>query len=116
MCSLSWMMGPELDDFKQIWHTDSYNGGSNYAGFGNAYTDELIDKIRYELDPEIRTGYYLEFQEILHEEAPYIFMFTPKNKMAFHKRFDNAKPYLLRPGHFENEFKLNPNFGAAAAK
>jgi peptide/nickel transport system substrate-binding protein len=116
MCSLSWVMGPELDDFKQIWHTDSYNGGSNYTGFGNVYTDELIDKIRYELDAEVRTKYYLEFQEILHEEAPYIFMFTPKNKMAFHKRFDNANPYLLRPGHFENEFKLNPNFGAAAAK
>ena len=116
MSTMSWMMGPDLDDFKQIWHTDSYNGGSNYVGFGNAYTDELIDKIRYELDEKKRTAMYLEFQEILHEEAPYIFMFTPKNKMAFHRRFDNAKPYLLRPGHFENEFKLNPTFGAAAAQ
>lgn len=116
MSTMSWMMGPDLSDFKQIWHTESYNGGSNYIGFGNAYTDELIDKIRYELDEEKRTAMYLEFQEILHEEAPYIFMFTPKNKMAFHNRFDNANAYLLRPGHFENEFKLNPNFGAAAAK
>ncbi|MCB0510405.1 MAG: hypothetical protein H6579_03105 [Chitinophagales bacterium] len=116
MSTMSWMMGPDLDDFKQIWHTDSYNGGSNYVGFGNAYTDDLIDKIRYELDPEKRTAMYMEFQEILHEEAPYIFMFTPLNKMAFHKRFDNANPYLLRPGHFENEFKLNSNFGKASAQ
>ena len=116
MCTMSWVMGPGLSDFKQIWHTDSYNGGSNYIGFGNAYTDELIDKIRFELDEEKRNAMYLEFQEILHEEAPYIFMFTPKNKMAFHKRFDNANPSLMRPGHFENEFKLNPNFGASAAQ
>jgi len=68
------------------------------------------------LDEEKRNAMYLEFQEILHEEAPYIFMFTGKNKMAFHGRFDNANGYLLRPGHFENEFKLNPNFGAAAAQ
>ena len=43
-------------------------------------------------------------------------MFTPKNKMAFHKRFDNANAYLERPGHFEAEFKLNPNFGATVAQ
>ena len=116
MNTMGWVMGPDLSDFKQIWHTDSYNGGSNYIGFGNTYTDELIDKIRYELDEEKRNAMYLEFQEILHEEAPYIFMFTGKNKMAFHGRFENANGYLLRPGHFENEFKLNPNFGAAAAQ
>ncbi|MCB9227011.1 MAG: hypothetical protein H6578_07595 [Chitinophagales bacterium] len=116
MTSLSWVMPSTLSDFKQIWHTDSYNGGSNYVGFGDAYTDELIEKIRYEMDEEKRNAMYMEFQEILHEEVPYIFMFTPKNKMAFHKRFDNANAYLERPGHFEAEFKLNPNFGATAAQ
>lgn len=116
MTSAAWVMPPSLSDFKQIWHTDSYNGGSNYVGFGDAYTDDLIDKIRNEFDEEKRNAMYLEFQEILHEEVPYIFLVTPMNKMAFHKRFDNANPYLLRPGHFENEFQLNPNFGAAAAQ
>jgi peptide/nickel transport system substrate-binding protein len=115
LCTMAWSMGPDLDDFKQIWHTESINGGSNYTGFGNAYTDELIDKIRYEQDEAKRTAMYKEFQEIVHEEAPYIFLFTSFNKMAFHKRFDNAEPYLLRPGHFENEFKLNPNFSVAAS-
>ena len=29
-----WAQDPISDDPKQIWHTTSYNGGSNYVGFG----------------------------------------------------------------------------------
>lgn len=115
MMTLAWVMGPSLDDMKQIWHTDSYNGGSNTVGFGNEHTDKLIDDIRYELDEEKRNKMYMEIQEIIHEEAPYIFLFTRKNKIAIHKRFDNAKGYLVRPGYVASEFKLNPYFGVAKA-
>lgn len=114
LVTMAWMAGGDLDDMKQIWHTDSYNGGSNYVGFGNAYTDELIEKIRYELDEEKRNKMYMEIQEIIHDEAPYIFLFTGKSKIAMHKRFDNAKGYSLRPNYFVNEFKLNANWGAKA--
>ena len=56
----------------------------------------------------------MEIQEIIHDEAPYIFLFTGKSKIAMHKRFDNAKGYSLRPNYFVNEFKLNANWGAKA--
>lgn len=107
----SWIGGHTLDDMKQIWHTQSYNGGSNYVGFGNAQTDQLIEKIRYELNEEVRNQYYKEMQKAIYDEVPYIFMTSPKNRLFIHKRFDNAKSYVLRPGFFEKEFRLNPNFG-----
>lgn len=115
MVTMAWVMGPDLSDMKQIWHTDSYNGGSNYVGFGNAYTDKLIEDIRYELDEEKRNKMYYEIQEIIHDEAPYIFLFTGKAKLAIHKRFDNAKGYAVRPGYDISQFQLNPQWGAAKA-
>lgn len=114
MVALGWVMGSGLSDMKQIWHTESYNGGSNYVGFGNAYTDKLIEDIRFELDAEKRDKMYMEIQEIIHEEAPYIFMFTGFSKIAIHRRFDNAEGYAVRPGYDATRFKLNPSFGAAA--
>ncbi|MGB1248037.1 MAG: ABC transporter substrate-binding protein, partial [Chitinophagales bacterium] len=50
MYSGGWVAAPTLSDMKQIWHTTSYDGGSNYVGFGDEHTDDLIEKIRYELD------------------------------------------------------------------
>ncbi|MCD8528954.1 MAG: hypothetical protein LRY27_03075 [Chitinophagales bacterium] len=107
MYSGAWVKDPaSLDDFYQLWHTESYNGGSNYIGFGTAYTDELIEKIRFETDETKRNKMYIEFQEILHNEAPYIFLSIPLNKMAIHKRFENSNAYVGRPPYNENEFKL----------
>ncbi len=116
MVTLGWVMGSGLSDMKQIWHTESYNGGSNYVGFGNAYTDKIIDDIRYELDETKRNKLYMEIQEIIHDEAPYIFMFTGKYKIAMHRRFDDAHGYGVRPGYEVSRFKLNPTWGASVAK
>ncbi|GIV34351.1 MAG: peptide-binding protein [Chitinophagales bacterium] len=110
----AWIAAPTLTDLKQIWHTESYNRGSNYVGFGNEETDELIEKIRYELNEEVRNQMYYKIQEIIHDQVPYIFLLTPKNKLAIHKRFDNAGPKVARPGYVVDEFRLNPNFGVRA--
>jgi peptide/nickel transport system substrate-binding protein len=112
MVTMGWVMGSGLSDMKQIWHTESYNGGSNYVGFGNAYTDKLIEDIRFELDEEKRNKMYMEIQEIIHDEAPYIFMFTGFSKIAIHNRFDNAEGYGVRPGYDATRFIMNPSFGA----
>jgi peptide/nickel transport system substrate-binding protein len=102
----AWISSPSDPDMKQIWHTESIEGGSNYVYFGNAETDKLIDDIRTELDPEKRAPMYMKFQEILHDEVPYIFLFAPKERIAISKRFTNANAYDVRPGFAENMFKL----------
>lgn len=111
-----WVGGTGLNDSKQIWHSSSYNGGSNYVGFGTPESDELIEKIRYNLDESSRTQQYLRLQEIIHDEAPYVFLNAQKNKLAFHKRFNSANAYVPRPGYSEVEWSINPGFGAAAAE
>lgn len=109
-----WVASPMPEDPKQIWHTSSYNGGSNYVGFGDQKSDELIDKIRNEMDEAKRAELYKEFQKVIYDAQPYIFMSTAFNKMAIHARFENAGPKVARPGYAENEFTLDKTFGSKA--
>ncbi|NNC95905.1 MAG: hypothetical protein HKN92_10110 [Chitinophagales bacterium] len=113
MYSGGWVAAPTLSDLKQIWHTESYNRGGNYVGFGNARSDELIELIRYEPDEAKRNEYYQEIQEIIYDEVPYIFMFSSLSRIAIHKRFE-AEAHVKRPGYYEGSFVLQPNFGVRA--
>lgn len=100
----AWVMDPRPSDPKQIWHTESYNGGSNYTGFGNAETDQLIEAITTELDPVKRTALYKKWQEILHEEVPYVFMYNPGIRLGIHNRFNNLGLSSRDPGHYPGGF------------
>jgi peptide/nickel transport system substrate-binding protein len=102
----SWVTDPRDDDPKQLWHTESRNGGSNYSGFGNAQSDSLIEQIRKELNPEKRNLLYHQWQELLHEEVPYIFLNSQPFRNVIHKRFDNINASSIYPGYYEAGFKL----------
>lgn len=101
-----WISSPIPNDFKQIFHTESIlNEGSNYVSFGNSQTDALIDSIKIELDPNKRAVLNKRFQEILHEEVPYVFICAPSERIAIHKRFEGAQASVMRPGFWEAGFK-----------
>ncbi len=102
----AWIGSPNPDDPKQIWHTESINGGSNYVYFGNAETDKMIEDIRSELNEEIRNDLYRKFQVKVHEQVPYIFIWSPKEKIAISKRFTGTETFIVRPGFNEAAFKL----------
>jgi peptide/nickel transport system substrate-binding protein len=102
----AWVQAPVPNDHKQIFHSESYNDGSNYTGFGSAASDALIDSIRVELDDAKRAAMNKRFQVMLHDESPYIFLYAPTERIAIHKRFTNADPSMMRPGYWEAGFAL----------
>ncbi len=92
-------------DPKQVWHSESATGrGSNHVEFKNAEADSLIDAARVEFDQEKRVAMYRRFQQILHEEQPYTFMFSNMRKPAFDRRFKGVKWYPFRPGYQLDEW------------
>jgi len=101
-----WISGVGESDPKQIFHTESINGGSNYTYFGNAESDAVIEAIRSELDKDKRAVHYKKLQELIHEEVPYIFLSAPKERIAISKRFEEVQTSPLRPGFFEETFRL----------
>lgn len=50
------------------------DGANNFSHFENARVDELLDLGLQETDPGKRVAYYNEIQEIVAEEAPFLFM------------------------------------------
>lgn len=93
--TLAWTK-PEEDtdvDFKQLWHTDSEkNTGSNFISYSNPEVDKLIDESRAELDRQKRIPIIRKAFRLIAEDAPYIFMFTPKYMYVVDKDIEVEKP------------------------
>ena len=97
---------PVPDDLTQLWHTDSDTpDGSNTASYGDAESDALIEAIRTELDPDKRRVLYQQIQQDIYDEQPAIFLFSPKDRLAVHKRLQYT-PTSRKPGYYARGMAL----------
>jgi ABC-type transport system substrate-binding protein len=95
----AWGQSSLPDDFTQLWHSASIlTGGNNFSGFGNAYSDALIDSIKTEMNEQKRIQLSIRFQKLMYDEQPVIFLFSSVRRVAIHKRFENIELYFDRPG------------------
>ena len=100
----AWTLDNGPGDPNQLFHTNSINGGSNYCSFGNTKTDALIDSIGITLNPNDRQKLWYRFQEIMHQNVPYIFMYAPTMPIAINKRISNTYTSTKSPGYWEAGF------------
>jgi peptide/nickel transport system substrate-binding protein len=97
---LGWQMSTTEPDAYQVWHSSqAANKGSNAISYKNARVDEILEQYRREFDPQKRIQMYKEFQEIIHDEQPYTFLYVSKRVSAVHRRFQGVEvfPDGLRP-------------------
>lgn len=89
---ISWSLGTPPEDPKQIWYSNKNkeSGSSNVIGFSNAEVDAIIDQLEFEDDKKKRTELYHRFDQILHEEQPYTFLFTPKRVLLYREKLQNV--------------------------
>lgn len=89
---LGWALGSPPEDPKQLWYskTASQKGSSNAIGFSNEEIDRIIDQLEYEYDYEKRLALYHQFDRIIYEEAPYVFLYTPKVAMIYRDYLQNV--------------------------
>lgn len=96
----AWVNDPIPSDPYQIWHSSQVgNKGSNYVGFKNTRADQLLEMNRVEFDEQKRIAYMREFQQIVADEQPYIFLWSPLNPGAYNTRLQNVKFSYVRPGY-----------------
>lgn len=96
-------------DPKQVWHTQSWlDGSTNYWGFGTPRSDSLIMALRVELDPAKQIPLARELQEMIYDEQPVVFIQSPTNRIAIHKRFRNTRTSVIRPGYWPDQFWTCP--------
>ncbi|PYS53594.1 MAG: hypothetical protein DMG13_11775 [Acidobacteria bacterium] len=102
--SLGWTTDLIQDPY-QLWHSSSAsNRGSNYVNFKNPESDRLIEQARLEFDAEKRKQLYWRWQELIHEEQPYTFLYYQEEAAAYSKRFQNVTWWPLRPGYDLNSW------------
>ena len=90
--------GPGPTDLKEQFHTDSWlNGGFNFMGFGNPKTDQMLNDIASETNPGQRADKVKQFQEVIYNEAPCIFLLSSQNLFAVSKRIKGAQTTVIRP-------------------
>ena len=96
----AWVNDPLPSDPYQIWHSSQIgNKGSNYVGFSSARADQLLEMNRTEFDEAKRIAYMQEFQRIVADEQPYIFLWSPKYPAIYNKRLHGVSFSLVRPGY-----------------
>ena len=77
MLLLGEALGTIPDPFP-FWHSSQIKDpGLNLAKYENSRADKLLEQARTELDPQVRNQKLQEFQDILMEDAPAVFLYTP---------------------------------------
>ena len=84
----------------------SDNSGLDIVGYTNPDADKYIEKIRMTKDSEERKTAYLKLQEIMHEDQPVIFLYSPMQKIIISNRI-KAVTTSKRPGYLANSFQLS---------
>jgi ABC-type transport system substrate-binding protein len=112
-----WGASAGYSDPMQLWHTEAWaSKGSNFTGFGDAESDELIRLTNTSLDHDEHIAASKALQKKIYDEQPYVFLYSVKRKIAIHKRFDNANMYNEKPGVALNNLILKPEFGGTTLK
>jgi peptide/nickel transport system substrate-binding protein len=86
--SLRWVGGNEDPDiFEYAFHSAKFTPhGANRSFYANPRVDSLIDHARAELDPQTRRQSYLEIQDILAQELPYVNLWYLDNVLVYNQR------------------------------
>ena len=76
MAEMAWMTtDPDTLPFLTLrtaaWPED---GGFNSSYYSNVDVDEMLDQARMETDPETRAALYRDLQQVVHDDAPWIFV------------------------------------------
>ncbi len=94
---------PTPPDFTSSFHSSSADGGRNYANYKNNSLDSLIELIRKTMESSERITLIKKFQEIVNNDLPYIFLFTPNERLAYNQDLKILKVYSLRPNFWPPE-------------
>jgi peptide/nickel transport system substrate-binding protein len=108
MSMSAWQSSVQPEDFSQLWKTVSWStNGFNFTGFGNTRSDALIDSINSCVQESKRVELTKQFQQLVYQEQPYIFLLTQARRVVVSKKWTNLEIYTEYPGVLLNTLKLN---------
>lgn len=85
-CILGWALSPDPDDY-MIWHSSQIDKGFNFVSYKNLEVDRLWEEGRREYDVEKRKKIYWRIHELMAEDQPYTFLFSPLAISSLQRKF-----------------------------
>jgi peptide/nickel transport system substrate-binding protein len=102
----AWSASAIPDDPAQIFYSTNWaNHGYNFTGFGDRYSDSLIDASNRAVSVPERIRALKLLQAKIYQDQPYVFTYSVKRKIAISSRFNNPGMYAERPGVMLNALK-----------
>lgn len=90
----AWILTDYPPDEFQIFHSSQMLGeGSNFTSYKNPEADSIMERYRLEFDENTRIELIKRLQKILYDDRAYTFLWTPKAKYVYGKRFKNVRWY-----------------------
>ena len=101
MFTLGWVTVTGDPDYglSPLFHTDNFGAAGNRTFYSNLRLDRILDDARQETNPDRRRQMYYEAQQIIRDEAPWIFTATGITAMASHPSVRGFAP--VPGGHHE---------------
>jgi peptide/nickel transport system substrate-binding protein len=89
---LAWTITQDPDNF-DVWHSSrAVPGGLNFVGYKNPEADALLERGRRTLDQAERKKIYDAFQQLLHKDQPYLFLYAPYSLPILTARIKGVAP------------------------
>ena len=85
-CILGWSLSVDPDAY-EIWHSSQIEKGFNFISYQNPELDRLWEGGRREYDLEKRKKIYWRIHQLIAEDQPYTFLYTPLGISALQKKF-----------------------------
>ena len=85
-CILGWGLSVDPDAY-EIWHSSQIEKGFNFTSYRNPEVDRLWEQGRREYDLEKRKQIYWRIHELMADDQPYTFLYTPLGLSALQKKF-----------------------------
>jgi peptide/nickel transport system substrate-binding protein len=93
MALVAFDMGPDPDQYS-LWHSDAPQGSLNFASSmipRQALIDKDLEDGRATSDPTQRAASYADFQELMSDGAPGMFLFTPHYDYVLARRVNGVQ-------------------------
>lgn len=84
-CILAWQTDFEVNP-TDIFHSKAIDGKYNMVSYSNPEADRLMDEGRRCVDRQRAGEIWRRFQEVIHRDQPYTFLYVPLRINAIHKR------------------------------
>ncbi len=106
------VLGSDPDPYA-FWHSSQAKTGFNIADYSNKQVDQLLEDARLTAETTVRQEKYKKFQELIAEDEPAIFMYSPhytyvqnksikgfnvKNILVPRDRFANVSDWYIKTG------------------